>query len=130
MAVYSGKDGTIAIGAVDVAHMSSFSLSLEQDIHEIVSFGNRFKEKLGTILDWSCSAEGTADFETASGQKELYDAWLSGELVEVKLQLDKKTGFVGSAIVESFSIDHDAEGAAEVSIELAGSNAIVLTVAP
>ena len=68
--LYAGKTGAIAIGGKDVAHMGSWSLSLEQDIHEVISFGNRFKEKVPTILDWTASADGTADFDTESGQKE------------------------------------------------------------
>lgn len=127
--LYSGKTGAIAIGAKDVAHMGSWSLELSQDIHEVVSFGNRFKEKLPTILDWSASADGAVDFDTNSGQKDLMDAWLSGDAVELKLQLDATTYFVGEAIVESLTIDHAADGAGEISISLAGSNAVVLTLA-
>lgn len=125
--LYAGKTGAIAIGGKDVAHMGSWSLSLEQDIHEVISFGNRFKEKVPTILDWTASADGTADFDTESGQKELLDAWLSGEVVELKLQLDEVTFFSGDAIVASLDVDHSADGAGEVSIELAGTNAVVLT---
>lgn len=124
--IYSGKTGTISIGDVDVAHMGTWSLSIDQDIHEVASFGNRYMEKVATILDWSADADGTADFETASGQKDIYDALISGELVELKLMLDATTGFSGQALVESFSVDHDAEGAAEVSISLSGSGAVVL----
>lgn len=124
--IYSGKTGTISVGGKDVAHMGTWSLSIDQDIHEVASFGNRYMEKVATILDWSADADGTADFETASGQKDIYDALISGELVELKLMLDETTGFSGQALVESFSVDHDAEGAAEVSISLSGSGAVVL----
>lgn len=126
--LYSGKTGAILIGTKPIAHMGSWSLELSQEIFEAVSFGNRFKEKVPTILDWSASADGVVDFDTLSGQKDLMDAWLSGELVELKLQLDAKTYFVGEAIVESMSVDHAADGAGEMSISLAGSNAVVLTV--
>lgn len=127
--IYSGKTGTISVGGKDVAHMGTWSLSIDQDIHEVASFGNRYMEKVATILDWSADADGTADFETASGQKDIYDALISGELVELKLMLDETTGFSGQALVESFSVDHDAEGAAEVSISLSGSGAVVLDLA-
>ena len=126
MALYAGKTGTIAVGGEDVVHMGSWDLSLSQDIHEVVSFGNRFKEKLPTILDWSATADGAADFDTESGQKALYDAWLSGEAVELKLGLDDDTGFSGKAIVESLDVNTAADGAAEISISLAGTNAVVL----
>ena len=126
MALYAGKTGAIAVDGKDVLHMGSWELSLSQDIHEVVSFGNRFKEKLPTILDWSATADGAADFETDSGQKELYDAWLSGDEIELKLALDEKTAFVGKAIVESLDVNTAADGAGEVSISLQGSNAVVL----
>lgn len=127
MAVYSGKTGTIGTEAKAWAHMSSFTLSLSQDIDEIVSFGDRYKEKIPTILDWSVSADGAVDFAVAGGQAELYTAWEAGTELEIKLALDLTTYWVGKAFIESLDFTTAADGHAELSISLAGSKALILT---
>lgn len=133
MALYTGVTGKLSFKkgagtAVDIVHMASFSVELSKDIIDVVSFGNDYKEKVPSIKDWSASADGTADFDGEGGQKMLLDAFESGEKLTGSFYLDDTTFLVGDCYVESVSISHSADGAAEVSISLAGSNAVALTV--
>ena len=128
--IYSGKTCAVKIGTKLIAHLGSFSLSTSTDIAEIISFGNEWKEKLPTIKDWSGTADGTVDFEEASGQKDLWDALLAGTTLTLQFELDEGTYFAGTAFLESLEIDTSADGVAEISASFSGSNAIVLTVGP
>lgn len=80
------------------------------------------------IKDWSSSADESADFDDDSGQKELVDAFESGAQLKGSFYLDDDTFLVGDCYVESLSIEHAADGKADVSISLAGSKAVTLTV--
>ena len=131
MALYSGKTGYIkkgtGISAVTIAHMSSFSLEMSTDIIEVVAFGNTYKEKIPSIMDWSASADGNCDFEAGHGQKELVSAYQNGELVTIGLGITENIYFEGTAYIESLSIENASDDSPTISIEFAGSNAIVFT---
>lgn len=127
MALYSGKTGYIKLADKVIAHMSSFSLELSTEIIEVVAFGNTYKEKIPSIMDWSASADGNCDFATTSGQAELIEAYQNGTLVTIGLGITEKIFFEGTAYIESLSIENASDDSPTISIEFAGSNAIVFT---
>lgn len=133
MALYSGVTGKISVkkgtdDAIDIVHMASWSVELTKEIIDVVSFGDDYKEKIPSIKDWSASADGTADFDADGGQKMLLDAFESGEKLTGSFYLDDDTFLVGDCYIESLSIEHAADGKADISISLAGSKAVALTV--
>lgn len=129
MALYSGKTGYIKLGntatAVVIGHMSSFSLELSTDIIEVVAFGNTYKEKIPSIMDWSASAEGNCDFEAGHSQDDLIEAYQNGDLITIGLGITDKIYFEGTCYIESLSIENASDDSPTISIEFAGSNAIV-----
>ena len=129
MALYSGKTGYIkkgtGVGAVTIGHMSSFSLELSTDIIEVVAFGNTYKEKIPSIMDWTASAEGNCDFEPTHGQADLIEAYQNGTLLTIGLGITENIYFEGTAYIESLSIENASDDSPTISIEFAGSNAIV-----
>jgi len=133
MALYSGVTGKLSIEkgegpATDIVHMSSWSVEMTKDIIDTVSFGEDYKEKVPSIKDWSASADGSADFDAVGGQKDLVEAFESGEKLKSSFYLDEDTFFVGDCYIESLSIEHAADGKADISISLAGSKAVTITV--
>lgn len=133
MALYSGVTGKLSVKkgvaeAVDIVHMASWSVDLTKEIIEVVSFGDDYKEKVASIKDWSASADGAADFAADGGQKMLLDAFESGEKITGSFYLDDDTFLVGDCYIESVTIEHAADGKADISISLAGSKAVALTV--
>lgn len=133
MALYTGVTGKISMKkgtgeAVDIVHMSNFNVELSKEILEVIRFGNDYKEKVPSIKDWSASADGSADFAADGGQKMLLDAFEDGSALTGSFYLDENTFLQGECYVESLSISHAADGKADISISLAGSNAVVLTV--
>ena len=129
--LYSGKTGYIKKGTsssgTKIAHMSSFSLELSTDIIEVVAFGNTYKEKIPSIMDWTASAEGNCDFETGHGQADLITAYQNGELITIGLGITDNIYFEGTCYIESLSIENASDDSPTISIEFAGSNAIVFT---
>lgn len=132
MALYSGVTGKISVkkgkdAAIDIVHMATWSVELTKEIIDVVSFGDDYKEKVPSIKDWSASADGTADFDADGGQEMLVDAFESGEKLTGSFYLDDDTFLVGDCYIESLSIEHAADGKADISISLAGSKAVTLT---
>ena len=131
MALYSGKTGYIKKGnstnGVIIGHMSSFSLELSTDIIEVVAFGNTYKEKIPSIMDWSASADGNCDFESGHSQDELVAAYNNGDLITIGLGITEDIYFEGTCYIESLTIDNASDDSPTISIEFAGSNAIVFT---
>lgn len=129
MALYSGKTGYIKKGnstsGVVIGHMSSFSLELSTDIIEVVAFGNTYKEKIPSIMDWSASAEGNCDFEAGHSQDELVEAYQNGELITIGLGITENIYFEGTCYIESLTIENASDDSPTISVEFAGSNAIV-----
>lgn len=133
MALYSGVTGKITtkIGtgtAAELLHMTNWSVDLSKEMIEAISFGEDYKEKVPGVKDWSASADGSTDFATTSGQKALVDAFEGGTKIEAAFYLDTTTFMTGDCYIESLSISHAADGKSEVSIKLAGSGGIDLTV--
>jgi predicted secreted protein len=129
--LYSGVTGKISIkkgtaAAVDLLHMANWSVELSKEILEVISFGNDYKEKVPSIKDWSASTDGTADFAADSGQAMLLKAFDDGELLTGSFYLDDNTFLVGSCYIESLSIEHAADGKADISISLSGSGGVLL----
>lgn len=133
MSTYTGLTGKIAIvkngaAAVDILHMSGFSVELKKDIIGIASFGRSTKEKKPGIKDWSASADGSADFADGAGQDLLMEAFDDGDDIVATFYLDADTFLEGTGLIESLSIKHAADGKADISISLAGEDACALTV--
>ena len=128
MSLYTGVTGRISIEANDLAHMANWSVDLTKDMIEVVSFGNDYKEKIPSIKDWSAACDGKVDYATGSGQKDLVAAFEAGTLLACIFYLDESTFMTGSAYVESLSFSTAADGAADISISLAGSGAMLQTI--
>ncbi|HPY88917.1 MAG TPA: hypothetical protein PLG34_13150 [Spirochaetota bacterium] len=127
MALYTGVTGYIKSGTTKLAHMSNWSLELTKEMLEVISFGNTYKEKVPSIKDWSASSDGTTDFASTSGQKDLVDAFESGTKLTFGFGLDDYTFFEGDGYIESLKVENAADGKADISISIAGSNGVVLT---
>lgn len=130
--LYTGVTGKVSIKqgeatAKDLAHISNFTVDISREMVEVASLGSKYKEKVPGIMDWSASADGTADFATTSGQKDLFDAFDAGTELECSFYLTADLFLVGTAFVESLSISTEAEGKADISISLAGTGGILLT---
>lgn len=128
---FTGLTASVKIGsdtqAKVLAYVSGVDLTLEKDIIEILAFGMTFKEKVPAIKDWSVSIDGTVALATNGTQKELYDAFESGDPITLGIFLDTETYFQGTGYVSSFNISAAPDDKISLTSEIAGSGATTLT---
>lgn len=129
---FTGLTAKVQIGETSskktIGYISGCSLTLEKEVIEIMQFGATFKEKVPAIKDWSLSMDGTVALAKDSSQKNLYDAFESGDAITVSLFLDDTTYFEGTGYVTSFNIDAAPDDKISLTSEIAGSGATTLTV--
>lgn len=127
---YTGLTASVKIGLDSskktIAYISGVDLSLEKEIIEILAFGMQYKEKVPAVKDWSASIEGTAALVTGGTQKELYDAFESGNPLTLGIYLDDTNYFEGTGYVSSVEISAAPDDKISISSEIAGSGAVVL----
>ena len=130
---YTGLTASVKVGtgstAKVLAYISGVDLSLEKEIIEILAFGMQYKEKVPAVKDWSASVEGTAALAEGGTQKEFYDAFDSGDPLTIGIYLDENTYFEGTGYVSSFEISAVPDDKISLSSEIAGSGAVVLSLA-
>ena len=129
---FTGLTAKVKIGtstaAKVLAYISGCDLTLEKEVIEILQFGATFKEKVPAIKDWSLSMDGTVALATGGTQKELYDAFESGNALTIGMYLDDTTYFEGTGYVTSFNISAAPDDKISLTSEIAGSGATTLTV--
>ena len=96
---------------------------------EILSFGDKYKDKVPSIKDWSASVDGTFAMTAGSTQEELYTAYENDETITIGTYLDDTTYFEGQALVQSLNISSAPDDKTSISCELAGKGAITRSVA-
>ena len=128
---FTGLTASVKIGgkpsAQTLAYVSGVDLTLEKDIIEILAFGMQFKEKVPAIKDWSVSIDGTVALAQDGTQKQLYDAFESGEALTIGIYLNETTYFEGTGYVSSFNLSAAPDDKISLSAEIAGSGATTLT---
>lgn len=128
---FTGLTASLKIGTGDqkkvLAYVSGVDLTLEKEIIEILAFGMTYKEKVPAIKDWSASIDGTVAIAADGTQKQLYDAFESGEAITVGIYLDETTYFEGTGYVSSFNISAAPDDKISLTSEIAGSGATTLT---
>lgn len=129
---FTGLTAKVKIGtstsAKVLAYISGCDLTLEKEVIEILQFGATFKEKVPAIKDWSLSMDGTVALAAGGTQKELYDAFESGNALTIGIYLDDTTYFEGTGYVTSFNISASPDDKISLTSEIAGSGATTLTV--
>ena len=123
---FTGLTAKVKLGEEILGYISGCTLNLTKDIIEILAFGMQYKEKVPAIKDWSLSVDGTAAFSTTGSQKQLYDAFESGEGVTFGIYLDDTTYFEGTGYVSSLEIEAAPDDKISISSEVAGSGAVVM----
>lgn len=128
---FTGLTASLKIGTGEqkkvLAYVSGVDLTLEKEIIEILAFGMTYKEKVPAIKDWSASIDGTVALAADGTQKQLYDAFESGEAITVGVYLDETTYFEGTGYVSSFNISAAPDDKISLTSEIAGSGATTLT---
>lgn len=129
---YTGLTASLKVGGSSgqvIAYISGVDLNLEKEIIEILAFGMEYKEKVPAIKDWSLDIDGTVALATDGTQKQLYDAFESGEALTFGMYLDASNYFEGAGYVSSFNISAAPDDKITLTSSVAGSGAVKLTLA-
>ena len=124
---YTGLTAEIKIGNVPLAYMSGIDLTLEKAIIEVLQFGARFQEKVPAIKDWSATVDGTVALAPGGSQQKLYDAFNNDEEITVGIFLNEFVYFEGKAYVTNFNINGAPDDKMNLSCDLEGNGAVILT---
>lgn len=129
MAVQTGKNGQISIGATPIAQTRSWSLETTADPIEHSVIGNEWREFLTTMSGWSCTVEGYYDVsDTGAAALNL------GSEVAVELQPAGGTSgekqYDGNAVVTAYNETAAFDGMVEFTATLQGTGALVESTVP
>lgn len=128
--VYNGIVGAIKTGptatATAIAHMANWNLNMSREAIPVTSFGSEWKENLPGVKEWDADFDGTADFATGSGQEALQTAFDDGTTLTFGFYLNATKYFEGQGIITEFSVSHDAEGKADISISVTGTGGVTM----
>lgn len=121
----AGKNGKISIGStnpVKVVGIKNWSLDLSLDTLDTTCLGDDWKNYTTGLKEWSASGDGDYVVPTdAEGQAALQEAFLSGDQVTVKLFVDGKNCYTGTAFISSLSIEDPVDDVVSISIEFTGT---------
>lgn len=124
---YTGLTAEIKIGDVPLAYMSGVDLTLEKAIIDILQFGARFQEKVPAVKDWSATVDGTVALAPGGSQQKLYDAFNNDEEITIGIFLNEFVYFEGKAYVVNFNINGAPDDKMNLSCDLEGNGAVLLT---
>ena len=123
MAIFVGYGGAVKVGTATVAEIGEWSLDIGLDTQETASFGDQWKEFVGTLKEWSGSCSGRWDMTDTTGQKAMQDALLGGTTVTLKLYLDATKNYSGTALITKVSPKASVDGVMEVTFDFQGTGA-------
>jgi len=116
-----GYGGGVYIAETKVAEITNWSLDMSADDIDVTSFDSEgWKENLQGLKEWSGSFEGNFAPDDATGQAELIDAWINGQKVTIKLQVNSTVSFSGDALVNP-SIETPVDDKASFSCDFTGT---------
>jgi predicted secreted protein len=124
MAAIVGLTGSVLIGANTVALLNDAEITPSADILDKTSFGDTWKTKLSGLKDWTAKASGSFDFTDTNGQKALWDAFVNGTTVSLKLTPDGTQNFTGTALVKSPPIKTSVDALVSVEFDFEGTGAL------
>lgn len=127
MATHAGSEGTVKVGANDVAEIRSFSIEQSADTLEDTTMGDSARTYLPSLTTFTGSLDVLWDETDSTGQ----GALLIGSSVTLNLYPEGDTSgdtyLSGSAIVTGRTINSSYDGLVEMSISVQGSGALSIS---
>lgn len=123
MAVLTGKNGSVKIGADTMNEVQSWSLDIGHDMLEDTALGDNWKSYVAGLGEWTSSIEVKFDL-TDAAQSALHTAMLNGTSITVKLYTNATNYYTGTGYISSFSIEDPVEDLISASLEIQGSGTL------
>jgi hypothetical protein len=122
MSASKGKDGGFYLGSTLVTFMDTWSLNRGVTVEETTSFGDDWETRCATVKNWGATFGGSLDRSDAQ-QASLLDQLEDGVIADVVVRLGVSSSeyWVGSAIVESDTINSGSKGVVKYTGNLSGN---------
>jgi hypothetical protein len=136
MAILTGNNGTVSIGAVPIAATRTFSVEMTSDTIETTVMGTDVRTYVKGLSTYSGTADIYFDdsvFDTNEAAFNPTAGLVGGTPINVKFYISYADGsgndtvFNGSAIVTGFTVNSSMDGMVEASISFQGSGATVFS---
>ena len=127
MAKFNGTDLLVYVGATPIAHSTSATLNIEQDLPDATTKSSGgFADHINGLKNWSIDFDGLVDYAASYGVEELFDNLKNGNNVTVKFST--ATGgdsyWEGSASVSSLTMTAEMEAPVSFSGTFVGKGTL------
>lgn len=127
MAVASGIDGKVMIGAATVLSITEWNSDIKHSIQDVTSFTDTWEQKIKGLLGASGSLKGITDTADTTGQTVLLNAALNTTTVTLLLYLSATKYFTVTAFIDGVKTSNKVDGTCEVEFSWVADGAITLT---
>tara|TARA_R110000822_G_scaffold228380_2_gene360810 strand:+ start:305 stop:694 length:390 start_codon:yes stop_codon:yes gene_type:complete len=124
MACYAGKDGALSVAGVNIAMLTSWTVTQSAETLECAFMGSTWKEFKAGLLSWEGSAD--ANFTDDTATQAANEVTVGTEVAVVFYPVDAGTmSFTGTAIVTSIDNNASLGDVQTVSLSFTGTGALV-----
>ena len=124
MACYAGKDGALSVAGVNIAMLTSWTVTQSAETLECAFMGSTWKEFKAGLLSWEGSAD--ANFTDSTATQAANEVTVGTEVAVVFYPVDAGTmSFTGTAIVTSIDNNASLGDVQTVSLSFTGTGALV-----
>lgn len=130
MAKINGTDLLVYVGAVAIAHSTSATLSIEQDLPDATTKGSGgFADHINGLKSWSIDFDGLVDYASSYGVEELFNNLKNGNNVVVKFSTEASgdSYWSGTASCSSLTMTAEMEAPVSFSGTFVGKGALAMT---
>jgi predicted secreted protein len=129
MTAIAGKVGKVVISSSTfVAEIKNWKVNAKAGTADVTPFntGNdaAWKAFVATLKEWSGSFEGNLDLTDTNGQYALFNTYLGGSSLTVKLYIDGTKYLSGSAIITGVDMAADVGDAETVTFTFQGTGGL------
>ena len=127
MTAIVGYAGAAKLSTNTIALIKSWELPLNNDLADITTFGDAWKDYLPTLNGADPKIEGFWDMTDTNGQLALQNAYLNSTSVTLRLYVNTSNYYSGTAYIKSLNVKAAVDGVIEFSADLSFSGAISYT---
>ena len=132
MAAVTGKGGSVLWAAGSVASIGSWSIDVDNDMHDITSFTTslaQWRTFAAGLSGWTGSMDGVGFDSASTGQNNMIVSALAPASVAVVLELDQTAGgkLSGNVFIESMSLGADIGSMTDINWSLQGTGAVAFS---
>lgn len=129
MSCYSGKDGALSVGGVNIAMLQSWTVTQNAETLECSFMGSTWKEFKPGLLSWEGSGE--AFFGDSTATQAVNELTVGTEVSVIFYPEDGASmSFTGNAVITSIENSANVGDIITASVSFTGSGALVTDITP